>query len=460
MAIISTSKLPQPPSSDLMGHLTAFKSPNMHQQLEKWSKELGKFYSIRLAHKHAIVISDKKAIREILKKRPEKFRRLKKMASVFKQLKINGIFSAEGDVWKHQRKTINAAFNGKNLENFYPTIKQTTDKLVSKITVESQKKNGFNLKKTLTQYTVDLTVKLTFGYDIDTLSGKNNLLNKNLSVVFPGISRRIASALPWWFIYKTCKEKELENACQFIRDFLTERLTQTKKQLSADEYLFKNPRNIFQAMIAQQNNPLSFLTDDTILANAITLLLAGEDTTANSLAWLLHLISTHQDIQDQLFSEISALPVNAFEQYPLLETPLMLATVHESMRSVPVVPLLFIEPIEDTEIENLSIKKNTTLILLLNSLSHDEQLFKKSAAFNPLRWLGENPARTNDIFPFGSGPRLCPGRSLALLEMQLAACLLVKNFRLRNISAPSVKEKFDFVVMPDKLNIFFEPRGN
>ncbi|PJE79574.1 Bifunctional cytochrome P450/NADPH--P450 reductase [invertebrate metagenome] len=459
MTVLSVSDLPSPVAINWLGHLNVLKQPNMHLQLREWASQFDGIYRIRLAHQTAVVISERQIVQQILKCRPEKFRRYRAIESVFSGLNINGIFSAEGDNWKRQRKLINPAFNGENLRYFFPSMSDISNRMIEKTAVLSQTQESCDIKHLFTQYTVDLIGKLAFGYDIDTLSGKNQVLHHHLATVFPGLNTRIASPLPLWKLYKTRKDHLLEAANAFIRDFLQMRISETKERLFQQPDLHQHPENLLQAMVAQQNLSEESLSDEMILANAVTLLLAGEDTTANSLAWLCHLLSTRDDLQDQLFSEINDLPDDALSQWPQPSLPLLIACIHESMRVKPVVPMLFTEPLSDITVnERLHLKKGTRTILLLNAQGDDKDRFDSPRTFHPERWLNDHPCRINDMMPFGGGLRLCPGRSLALLEMKLAMSRLIQQFKLIPLDADKVTERFDFIVVPDHLRILFELR--
>jgi cytochrome P450 len=116
------------------------------------------------------------------------------------------------------------------------------------------------------------------------------------------------------------------------------------------------------------------------------------------------------------------------------------------------------------EVDGLQIPRATSIILLTRPGVLQEHNFPQAEAFQPERWLAEHPSRPMDVhkafMPFGSGPRLCPGRSLALLEMQTALAMTCRNFALAKASpAQSVDELFAFTMMPMHLSVRFSPRG-
>ena len=455
MNLQCVSDLPSPPGCGVTGHLKLLKRPDIHRLFQQWALEYGSLYRLRLAHQKAVVISDRALVQQIMKERPETFRRHYNIESVFDELGINGIFSSEGEDWRQQRELFNPAFNGANIRYFFPTISQLTDRLLDKITCLSTQKEPIDVKRLFAEYTLDIISSLAFAYDINSLSGQADSFHDDLCAIFPGINARLRSPFPFWKIYKTQKDKKLEAATIRIKQFLNQRIEETKNKLHSQPELKDKPENLLQALLAEQEKDQQSMNSSRVMANAVTIMLAGEDTTANSLAWLSHLLSTHPDIQDDLRREVMAVPEGAFKQWPLPKTPLMNACIHESMRVKPVAPFLYASPLSDRVLGNLAVPKGTLLIILTSGLGADEHLFPDATQFNPYRWLGDNPAKTGNMAPFGGGPRVCPGRSLAMVEMKLAMCRLLRQVELTPVAENSVRELFDFVMTPENLMMQF-----
>lgn len=154
------------------------------------------------------------------------------------------------------------------------------------------------------------------------------------------------------------------------------------------------------------------------------------------------------------------------------------------MRLRPVAPLLFLEANEDVMIHNLQIPAGTTIFLATRPGAIGEANFTDAQAFYPERWLPAMKRANNCPFhheatqqqtgadepaaslvhnrqahiPFGHGPRLCPGRSLALLEMKLTMAMLCRHFDVRAaIDLAEVEEVWAFAMMPKGLTVHLHP---
>ena len=134
------------------------------------------------------------------------------------------------------------------------------------------------------------------------------------------------------------------------------------------------------------------------------------------------------------------------------------------MRLKPVAPLNVIEANVDFSTEGLTLKKGAYVGLLTRAMAMKESDFADAASFKPERWLtgaGEGQINQRAFIPFGSGPRLCPGRSLALLEMKLVLVMIMQNFIIKPcVDLNSVKEEFSFTMNPRGLKASFHPLDN
>jgi len=117
------------------------------------------------------------------------------------------------------------------------------------------------------------------------------------------------------------------------------------------------------------------------------------------------------------------------------------ACIHESMRLKPVGPFNVLEALKDTVVGDVAIRAGTPVLLLMRHDTVSEAVFPQAEAFLPERWLPEGaalaPAHAKRVsMPFGGGQRICPGRFLALLEIKLAAAMLLRHFDIVALDTP------------------------
>jgi cytochrome P450 len=216
-----------------------------------------------------------------------------------------------------------------------------------------------------------------------------------------------------------------------------------------------------------RDQPGSEFTDQDVSGNIFTALLAGEDTTANTLAWLCHYLCDHPQVQMRMAAEADAMLAGAdvitrFEQ--AAQAPYIDAATREAMRLKPVAPVLFFESNEATRVGDIEIAARTPITTLMRPPAIDEAVFPDALAFRPERWLagGANETETAEskraLMPFGGGPRFCPGRYLALLEIRMVASMLVHNFSLQRRPGTRATERYNLSMMPEGLWVQLEER--
>ncbi|XP_046882254.1 1,25-dihydroxyvitamin D(3) 24-hydroxylase, mitochondrial [Hypomesus transpacificus] len=175
----------------------------------------------------------------------------------------------------------------------------------------------------------------------------------------------------------------------------------------------------------------SRLSKKELYAAITELQIGGVETTANSLLWAIFNLSRNHGAQERLLQEIQqVIPAN---ENPCAEhiksMPYLKACLKESMRLSPSVPFTSRTLDKDTVLGDYSIPKGTVLMINSHALGSNEDYFSEGTRFKPERWLRETS--TINPFahvPFGIGKRMCIGRRLAELQLQLALCWLVRDY--------------------------------
>jgi cytochrome P450 len=198
------------------------------------------------------------------------------------------------------------------------------------------------------------------------------------------------------------------------------------------------------------------------------MLLAGEDTTANTLAWMIWLLDRHpdvcRDVAEQVRAALGAQTQPAsYEQLARLD--FVDDCAHETLRLKPVAPLLPLQAARASTIGDIAVPKGALVICLLRPAGIDERRFADAMRFRPRRWQADGPAQSGSakrvLMPFGGGPRICPGRYLALQEIRMVVAMLFGTFDLERVTTPdgtAAQERLALTMAPCALQLKLKPR--
>ncbi len=463
MTVASKIKdLPTPKGKFILGHLPEFKSNSKHLVLEKWIEECGELFKINLVGKVFVVSANPKFNNQVLKLRPEKFRRFSKINEIFLEMGINGVFNAEGDNWKKQRIPAAEALNVQRVKEYFPVIVDKTQKLLEKFDTYSEQNSTVDVQKEFMRFTIDITTEIAFGYKMDTINQKDDEFQKHLEIIFPMINQRITAPIPTWRFIKNSDDKKLLIALKEIESIIYRFINEAKERIELNPKLKERPSNFLEALLVD-NNDVQF-NDEEIYGNVFTMLLAGEDTTSNSISWIIYYLAQNSEIVKKIRNEAievfdNSLTPNSPEDYARLKYTN--AVVQEAIRLKPTTPQLYVESIEDVTIEGLEIPKNSNLILANKYPQNQDKYFSNASDFIPERWMtGGCPMHENHdsstMKAFGGGARYCPGMHLAMNEMVVLVSSLCKKFDFKLlVKATDVSEEFAFTMHPGGLLVGF-----
>jgi cytochrome P450 len=454
--------LPAPRAWPLLGNLFALDPKQFHAQLETWGEQLGSAYTFKLGPKRILVTSNLDMALAALKDRPGRFRRLSTIEPVAKEIGANGVFSVEGEAWRPQRDLVMRALAPQQLESFFPTLQFITERLLRRWRRSAKAGTDTDVLQDLTGFTADATATLVFGQDVNTLEAGEDAIQRHLGVIFPMISYRINALFPYWRYFKLPADYQVDRSLKALRSFVAEMMAAARERMRRAPA--EKPRNLLEAMLTLRDEPNSGFSDADVYANILTLLLAGEDTTAHGLAWAMHILAGKPELQSQLQGAARNTLGEARVPMKFADTAklgLFEGVAFEAMRMRTVAPIIFLEANETTELAGIEIPKGTPVFVLTRPASLDDDNYRDAKAFTPERWIGQREGtrdghNSKAFLHFGAGPRFCPGRYLAGLEMKMVLATLSRNFSVEYAEDPETTKEvfvFAFTMMPSRLRL-------
>lgn len=449
--------VPGPRGWPFLGVALQVRPDALHRQLEDWSRRYGKVFAFRIGGRRFLTVSDPETVAGVLRRRPGSFRRTTRLEQVSRELGFLGLFSAHGDTWRRQRPMVLAGLDPAHIRSYLPSLVAITERLRRRWLEAAAGGQAIDLTADLMRYTVDVTTCLAFGHNLNTLEASaETAIQQHLNVILPTLFKRIMSPLPQW------PDKALAGHVAALRREVQQFIAQARRELSEDPQLRQRPANLIQALVAASDEGQQGITEEDVSGNVLTMLLAGEDTTAHTLAWLFWLLHRNPQAVQPARAEVDALlgvggQVRSVEELARLDE--VEACANEAMRLKPVAPLIMNEACEDTVVADVLVPRGGVVVCLMRPASVDAAHFPQPQQFDPARWRsgaegGPSLSSAKRIaMPFGAGPRMCPGRYLAMAEIKMVAAMLLANFELVEVAAPGHEEP------PERMALTMAPVG-
>ena len=462
--------LPGPRGIPVFGNLLQVDRSCIHRSVEAWAAEYGPYFRFRIGSRRFVAVGDHAALAGLLRDRPDGVRRGAKLARIWQELGLDeGVFIAEGEAWKRQRRMVMAGFDPAHVREYTPALLAVTERLHRRWAGAARRGETIELQPDLMRFTVDAIAGLAFGSDVNTLESNDEVIQQHLDKIFPALFNRVMAALPTWRWLKSSSDRRLEKSVAAVKLAIAGFIAEARTRLAADPALRARPRNLLEAMLIASEAEGDPANDTAVAGNVLTMLLAGEDTTANTLAWMLYLMTRHPATLERAVSEVrSAMPDGVLVPERINALDYVEACAHETMRLKPVAPFLGLQLLRDTVVGDVAMPAGTVVWGMMRRDSVDDRYFPDAAGFRPERWLADGgPAQAASTakrvsMPFGAGPRVCPGRYLALLEMKMCMAMLLGRFDVLGVDTEAggeAREQLQFTMSPVGLRLRLRERA-
>jgi cytochrome P450 len=459
--------LPGPPMWPVFGNAFSIEATSAHQRFSQWAERYGPYYRVRIGPRRLLVISDHAVIASVLRDRPQRFRRPTNHGNIVREMGFEqGLFFANDEVWKRQRRMVMAALDPGHVKAFLPMLLTVAERLRGRWQKAARAGAEIDLQADLMRYTVDVIAGLAFGTDVNTLESDADVIQRHLNRIFPALGRRVIAPFAYWRYLKLPADRALDRSVREVKAAIERFIAAARQKMREEPERRAQPTNLLEAMIAAADASGEPAADGDVAGNVFIMLVAGEDTTANTLAWLFDFLHRHPEAMARARAEVEqAAPDPArLTLHDVSQMRYVDACIQETLRLKPVAPLLPSQAVADTVVGDVAVPAGTFVIGLMRHDSLDARHFAAPLAFDPGRWLDEgagdarSPVRVS--MPFGAGARLCPGRYLSLVEMKIAIVTLLGNFEIVRVGTRDgrpARELLNFAMAPVGLRMTLAP---
>jgi cytochrome P450 len=388
-------------------------------------REYGDLVGLRIFNFRILLLNHPDHIEDVLVNHPRKFIK-GRVLQANKRVFGRGLLTSEGDFWLRQRRLAQPAFHRARIAGYASTMVEYTERLLH----EWQDGEERDIHKEMMRLTLHIVGKTLFDADVE---GDAQDIGKSMELLLEfGADFRRTLFVPQWL--PTPTNIRVDRAIRQIEKVLY-RMIAEKRASSRDA------GDLLSMLLAAQDEDGSRMTDKQLRDEAITLFLAGHETTANTLSWTWWLLAQNPAVEAKLHAELRN--VLAGRAPSLDDLPKLVYTnyiITESMRLYPPAWGTARTAIDDHEIAGYAVPKGSGVSFAQWTVHRDARWYDAPEEFRPERWEGDLLKRLPRFayFPFGGGPRQCIGNSFALMEAALILATIAQQYRFRLVEGHPV----------------------
>ncbi|MFE5494770.1 cytochrome P450 [Streptomyces virginiae] len=384
-------------------------------------RPLGDLVAFWPGPKRAYVVNDPELIHQMLTLRRSDFIRGGPAFEAVRILEGDSIATTHGEVHRRNRRFVQPAFHSARLPDYSPVMQEVA------AATSGSWQDGQPVAVNDQMYRLSTTVVAKCLYSGPLAAEAVDEIVRSLPIAFKGVGQRAALPVPWLHDLPTPGHRRFKQAVNRLKA-LTARLIAERRTSHAE-----HDDALSALMAARDEQTGAPMSDQQIHDEFITLLVAASETTAQALAWALHLLGAWPDVEAKLHAEVDAVTAGrpvTHDDLPRLTY--VRATVNETLRMFPPAWLMPRLAVTDTHLGGHPIPAGTYVYYSPYANHHDPALFPHPDVFDPSRWLPDQakPARCAHI-PFAAGVHKCIGDTFALNEATIVLATIAARWRLR-----------------------------
>ncbi|XP_051165324.1 cytochrome P450 4g15-like isoform X1 [Leptopilina boulardi] len=384
---------------------------------------------------------------------------------LFKPWLGEGLFTARADIWRVHRKLIQPTFNQRILNSFVEIFQKN-----SVILNEEFEKivNGeeFTILNYLSNTLLSIILESSMGLKLDNKGSSRRKFMEAVEQIIKTVSTR---GFKIWlqsdFIFKLTRlSKEFAENIKYVHS-ITENIIETKRKTittvkeaeTSDEFI--KMRKPFLDLLMTLSQEGKTFTNIELRDEVTTLLVAGYDTTALSLSFVILMLASHPQIQDKAYQEIydiygttdpDEVPVTCKDLPKLVYLD---RVIKETMRLFPVSAIIVRTSEENFELGKYIIPKGSAIVIGISRIHRDEKFWPEPLKFDPDRFLPEQIAKRHQYsyLPFSGGLRNCIGEMYAMMMMKTIISVILRKYILKKDNIQRMEDirlKFDIFLQP------------
>lgn len=380
-------------------------------------------------------INEPELIQEVLAKQANAFEKPFNIKYTAKGMRIDNLFTADGELWQALRKVMQPAFHARRIDNYAQIMIDYSRQKIS----AWRDGQRIDVPAEMMDLTLGITTRALFGKDMRGDDAARAIV-RFIELFYNRIS---GLPVPAWLPTKV--NREMRRQIAIIEAWLSPMIAERKAES-------RSYGDVLSMLIeAQKSDSTGLLTDRQVRTEIMNLFAAGYEVVAHTLAFTLYLVSKNPAVNDRMQTELDLVfgsePIS-LDGVGLLKYLEMV--LKESMRLLPVTTVVSRQTAAKAELKGYTLPKRRLVLLSPWVLQRNEAYFPEPLTFQPERFDPENGQEIKKYayLPFSTGPRICIGNAFAMMQMKINLATIWQRYRLTHAPDHTFEPFYAFNTRP------------
>jgi cytochrome P450 len=418
----ATSRHAPGPTPRFPGEMLLRMSRERLDLLREMATGYGDVSEITLGKQRLVMLTHPDDIRDVLVTHQKQFRKGQALERA-KVLIGEGLLTAEGEHHLRQRRLVQPAFHRARISAYAGAMTGAA------MQEQSTWRHGetIDANRAMMLVTLDIVAATLFGA---TIGSGGSAIGKALDDVFEAFSIGYGPLTPLLDLIPTPKKRRLQKGKRLLDDTI-DRIIAERRASDVDT------GDLLSMLLhaTDTEGDGGGMSDQQLRDEAITIFIAGHETTANALTWTWLLLARTPDAERALHEEVDRVLGDRLPTMDdLAQLPMTRAIVAESMRLYPPAYIVGRRAMAEYTVGDVTFPARTIFLAPQFIVHRDPRWWPQPDRFNPARWLDGDATATRPkmaYFPFGAGTRICVGEQFAWMEAMLVLATLARRWRVR-----------------------------
>jgi len=426
---------------------------NPARVLQRYIGDYGTTFRIYLGGiKEAIVTIDPAVIQHVLKTNADNYQKSEIQVKRMGHFLGKGLLTTEGEAWRVQRKLIQTGFSPKSLGTLSAIMQASLDESLAAFD-QAIRQGPVEVYSQFMRITFSMVARSLFGASLP--EAEIQRISHTICTVQEFIVRQTLQPYlnPWFEISGQLKKHE-DMRCE--ADAILMPYIQGRRNAPPGD-------DLLQTLLDARYADGEGMPDDLVLSESMQLLVAGHETSSNSLSWLLYLLASHPEVLARVRDEFKTILGDRQLTYAdILKFEFAGQVIHEALRLYPPFWMIDRMAIANDQVGDVRIPAGSMIINYVYGAHHYEPSWPDAESFNPGRFTKDAvKSRAPFTFlPFGGGPRICIGNQYAILQILMILAELLRRYDFALVPEQHIEPRAMVILRPaNGIRMSFTPAG-